>query len=473
MKKNVAGVWTKATVITMAVCMIGTGALVRKASIGPKNVNASEVTTTRVSENATTGGKENQTVKNQEETTAKPVNITVKTPQVKNGYIKNKNALYWDKVAQNANYEVWISEKKKGKFKKISTSSSNRYYIKKLEAGKYYRVKVRAFVNVNKKTYRSSFSEIKTFITNVKLTNVSSQSAKTVNVSWTQGDNINGYAVQYSLKKNFKKAKTVKIKDIKKLSGQVYDLKANKKYYVRIRTFKKSGKKYIYSTWSQPKTIKVQGTSNVVNGGYKNTDGYFKNSVFFGDSVLQGLQIYTKSKGKGYLDDAKVMGVISYSLIAALQPESKYHPLYKGKHIPPQDVAKKLNAKKVFLFFGINDVYNTGNVKLTYDNYIKLINKIKDKNPDIKIHVISATPAVKGAKDDGKLTKRIHELNNKMRKYCDEQGYEYIDVASYVETSDGYLKSDLCSDGFIHQTIPSYEIWDKVLRNFAWNKSHN
>jgi hypothetical protein len=47
-----------------------------------------------------------------------------------------------------------------------------------------------------------------------------------------------------------KKAKTTK-KVIKKL-------KAKKKYYVQIRTYKKVGKKYYYSKWSKVKTVKVK-----------------------------------------------------------------------------------------------------------------------------------------------------------------------------------------------------------------------
>ena len=59
-----------------------------------------------------------------------------------------------------------------------------------------------------------------------------------------------------------------------------------------------------------------------------------------------------------------------------------------------------------------------------------------------------------------------------MRTYGEKNDCEYIDIVSYVTTKDGYLKPQYCSDSFIHQKISAYAIWDKVLRNYAWNKNH-
>ena len=35
-------------------------------------------------------------------------------------------------------------------------------------------------------------------------------------------------------------------------------LKSGKKYYVRIKTYKKIGSKYYYSSWSKAKTVKIE-----------------------------------------------------------------------------------------------------------------------------------------------------------------------------------------------------------------------
>lgn len=65
-----------------------------------------------------------------------------------------------------------------------------------------------------------------------------------------------GYQIQYSTDKSFKKStKTATVKKNNTTSSTVKNLSANKKYYVRIRTYKTvSGKNY-YSSWSGSKTV--------------------------------------------------------------------------------------------------------------------------------------------------------------------------------------------------------------------------
>lgn len=440
----------------------------------------SEITANDKAENNTTEQTETTTLQEEtttvfqkEQETTKQINIVVKNPNVKTGYIKNKPFLTWNKDKNNTGYEVWMSDKKNGKYKKTASVTKNRFSLKNLKSGKVYYIKVNAFKKVNSKIYKST-KKVKPVkvLTNIKFKGAGSLFAKTVNVKWTPSKDVSGYYIQYSSNKNFKKAKSLKIKDKSLSTSNIYDLKPGKKYYVRMRAYKNSGKNKIYSLWSGAKTVKPAGIAAIADGLYKNTDGYFKDSVFIGDSVLQGFQIYVKSKGRGYLDNTKVNGVVSYSLIAAVQSSSKYHPLYRGKHMAPENYVKALGAKKVFLSFGINDIQNTKNPEYTYQNYKTLINHIKRVNPGVKIHILSTTPPMKGSNDYVNYAKRIRLLNDKMRAYCDKTDCEFIDIATYLSTSDGYLKPELCSDNFVHQVIPAYAIWDKVLRAYAWNYNY-
>lgn len=76
-------------------------------------------------------------------------------------------------------------------------------------------------------------------------------------VSWKAVKGITSYQVQYSSYKNMKKAKIVTVKSHSK-STTLKKLKRKKKYYVRIRTVKKVGKKNYYSKWSKIKSVKVK-----------------------------------------------------------------------------------------------------------------------------------------------------------------------------------------------------------------------
>ena len=94
---------------------------------------------------------------------------------------------------------------------------------------------------------------------NPKGTSISKAKAakKGFTVKWKkQAEQTTGYQIQYSLKKNFKGAKTVTVGNTKTVSKKIKKLKAKKKYYVHIRTYKKVGKTTYYSEWSAP--VKVQ-----------------------------------------------------------------------------------------------------------------------------------------------------------------------------------------------------------------------
>lgn len=71
-------------------------------------------------------------------------------------------------------------------------------------------------------------------------------------VKWAKDKKSSGYQVQVSTDKKFKK--NVKSKKISKTSYTFTKLKAKKKYYVRVRSYKKSGKETLYGTWSKIKT---------------------------------------------------------------------------------------------------------------------------------------------------------------------------------------------------------------------------
>ncbi len=68
---------------------------------------------------------------------------------------------------------------------------------------------------------------------------------------------VTGYEIQYSTTKNFTKktTKTLKVKNFKTNVKTIKQLKAKKKYWVKIRTYKNVNGKLYYSTWSKVRTI--------------------------------------------------------------------------------------------------------------------------------------------------------------------------------------------------------------------------
>ena len=79
----------------------------------------------------------------------------------------------------------------------------------------------------------------------------SAAKGKKLCLKWPKDKRASGYKVQISTDKNFKKG--VKSKNVSKTSYTFKKLKTGKKYYVRIRSYKKYGKEMLYSKWSKIK----------------------------------------------------------------------------------------------------------------------------------------------------------------------------------------------------------------------------
>ena len=90
-----------------------------------------------------------------------------------------------------------------------------------------------------------------------KGTTISSLTAgkKALKVKWKkQAKGTSGYQIQFATNEKFTKGKkTVKVKGGKNTVKTVKSLKAHKKYYVRIRTYRNFNGKVLYSKWSKVK----------------------------------------------------------------------------------------------------------------------------------------------------------------------------------------------------------------------------
>ena len=93
-----------------------------------------------------------------------------------------------------------------------------------------------------------------------KILKLLSTKSGTLKIKWKKIKKVTGYEIQYSTKKSFKKAltKTKKIKKAKTTTLTIKKLKKGKKYFVRVRAFKKTGGKVVYGKWSKPVTKKVK-----------------------------------------------------------------------------------------------------------------------------------------------------------------------------------------------------------------------
>ena len=100
------------------------------------------------------------------------------------------------------------------------------------------------------------------FTINPKSTSLSTLTAakKGFTAKWKkQSTQTSGYQIMYATNSKFTSGKkTVTVSSNKTTSKKITKLKAKKKYYVKVRTYKKVGSTKYYSSWSKVKTVKTK-----------------------------------------------------------------------------------------------------------------------------------------------------------------------------------------------------------------------
>ena len=88
-----------------------------------------------------------------------------------------------------------------------------------------------------------------------KISKLSVQKDKRIKATWKKAKGVDGYELQYAGTASFAGAKKVTIKKASHVSAKLPKLKKGKKLYVRIRTYKTTDSKKLYSTWGTAKKI--------------------------------------------------------------------------------------------------------------------------------------------------------------------------------------------------------------------------
>ncbi len=198
-------------------------------------------------------------------------------------------------------------------------------------------------------------------------------------------------------------------------------------------------------------------------------DAYFDQTVFTGDSVMVGFRNYAMHRANTYLGRIQFLASGSFSVHNALWPVTNpksVHPLYQGKKMPVWESVGIIKPKRIFLFFGLNDM-NMGPIESTCACYSQVIENIKAASPDTEIHIISMTYTVRG-KGKGNLTNtNIRVFNELLKQMARESGWGFVDLAPALADANGDLVPAYCSDNYVHQTNAAYDVWSVVLRDYA------
>ena len=194
---------------------------------------------------------------------------------------------------------------------------------------------------------------------------------------------------------------------------------------------------------------------------------FFDESVFVGDSVLSHFYLTVPIQDKETFGGSKNLTVVSYSVREALKEESDIHPMYQGERKQVWETIKLMDAKRVLLFFGLNDIGISG-VEGFVENYKTLVANIKEAAPEASIYIISISP-MRADKEGKRLNNaKITEANGLLKEYALAEEIGYIDVATMLLDENGAMNTEY-SDGEtnVHLNKKAYLMWKDVLVEYA------
>lgn len=214
-------------------------------------------------------------------------------------------------------------------------------------------------------------------------------------------------------------------------------------------------------------------------------DVFFNDSVFVGNSIMLGYEKFAKSQRAGSISDflgtarffcAGSFGVYHNNRTPASSSDAA-NPSYQGTKYSVEDAVGVMGVKTVYLnLMGLNDLALYGDSKncsrKCADDVIKLIGKIKATYPDVEVVILSATYLTASRNNYPSLNnKNLSLLNNYLLEYCNENGIDFVDIASQL-TEKGCLADKYASDGYCHLWTAGFKVWTAILRDYAVRKTN-
>lgn len=174
------------------------------------------------------------------------------------GQTKSSVNLSWGKVSGASGYTVY--RRSKSKWVPVKSITAIKYKVCRLSASKNYTFRVSPYRFSGKVKVYGSGKDIKTGTATgtPKMRSVSRRSGRRACLRWYRTSGASGYEIFQSTRK---KSGYSRVRTIKKGSATSYikaGLKRKRTYYYKIRTYRMSGGKKIYSAFSAPKSFRLK-----------------------------------------------------------------------------------------------------------------------------------------------------------------------------------------------------------------------
>lgn len=250
---------------------------------------------------------------------------------------------------------------------------------------------------------------------------------------------------------------------------KIYQLNSQNNNAVSSSTVSVSSSSAVSSSKAESSSVAPVSSSVAAQssdeGADANEDGFFKDTVFTGDSLTVDMVNFEE------FNDADIVGGIGVSAYRAVTDHEVAINGKKSDTAYMPDRVAKYKPKKIYMMFGCNDLTwgDQMSEKKFIGYYTQLIDTLKEKCPDAKIYIQSIMPitaAMENKKNTPFDNKKVDQFNAGLKQLAAQKGAKYLDVASIVRGKDGKLPSGVSDDG-IHLKAKEYKLWVQyLLKNY-------
>ena len=180
---------------------------------------------------------------------------------------------------------------------------------------------------------------------------------------------------------------------------------------------------------------------------------YFDDAVFIGDSLTQGLDLYSVLPNASYIAS---QGINPQTIQGSIL-------LTDGRTVLVKEELMRVPHKKIYVMLGSNGIAWMSKETITsyYEEFLDMIQQLA---PDSLIYVQSILPVTaQKSQDERYANKKIVEYNQALEKMAEEQGVYYLNVHEGMRDQNGALPPEASPSDGMHMTSDYYRKWVDYL----------
>lgn len=195
---------------------------------------------------------------------------------------------------------------------------------------------------------------------------------------------------------------------------------------------------------------------------------YFNTATFLGDSLTQGLALYSTGLPNAAIRGYKGAGPNSVVNRAACTRQD-------GTTEVALDALAASQPDKVYILLGTNSLVMQGNDESFLNYYEAMIDSIRGVLDPRVIIYIQSIPGVAADVKDGATTAgldndRIRRINCELAALAVRKNCQFVDLQEALTNRDGTQRADLGASDGIHYLSQGYQAWvDYLCTHTAYN----